>query len=221
MRRFTTSLLLIFSLSATACSSKDAPSETGDLEWPPDATVYFDQYRVFNADCATDEDCAMALGYYHASERFVQMDVRRRFSTGRLADILIPLVAQQYIDDFASIRASFSNREGKPLEKQLIEEVSPKTLALLQAYSAGVNKWLEEVKTDDPNAIFPNEFSSVFLDYDPEDVPEWTPRDCVASIIALIDSLTNDETGIISAGKARAAINPREPDIGDDKFADL
>ncbi|HET6415906.1 MAG TPA: penicillin acylase family protein [Polyangiales bacterium] len=221
MQRLARFLVLVANVSLAGCGSDEVTPITGDLEWPPDATVYFDQYGVFNADCATDEDCAMALGYYHASERFVQMDVRRRFSTGRLADILIPIIAQQYIDDFASIRASFSNREGRPLEEQLIEEASPKTLALLQAYSAGVNKWLEEVKAGDPNAIFPNEFSSVFLDYNPEDVPAWTPQDCVASIIALIDSLTNDETEIMNAGKARAAINAREPDIGDDKFADL
>lgn len=191
----------------------------GDLEWPPDATVYFDEHGVFNADCATDEDCAMALGYYHASERFVQMDIRRRFSTGRLADILIPWPL--FIDDFAAIRAGFSNRQGRPLEEQLIEDTSPKTQALLEAYSAGVNQWLAELKAGDPDAVFPREFENQFFDYDPEDVPEWTPQDCVASIIALIDSLTNDETSIINAGRARAAINEQDPVNGDAKFADL
>jgi penicillin amidase len=207
--------LLVFGLFTAGCGDDSGGSGTGDLEWPPDATAYFDEHGVLNADCATDEDCAMVLGYYHASERFVQMDIRRRFSTGRLADILIPFAAQRFIDDFANIRAGFSNREGRPLEEQLIEQVSEKTLLLFQAYSAGVNKWLEEVKAGDPGAIFPREFSHGFLDYDPEDVPEWTPQDCVASIIALIDSLTNEGTNIINAGSARAS-------IGDDaKFADL
>jgi penicillin amidase len=212
---------LVLAFSIVGCTSSDSgPGGTGgaggtigDLEWPPDATVYFDEHRVFNADCATDEDCAMALGYYHAAERFVQMDIRRRFSTGRLADILVPWAL--FIDDFADIRASFSNREGRPLEDQLVDEASPKTLALFEAYSAGVNKWIEELKAGDPDAIFPREFSSQFFDYEPEDVPEWTPQDCMSSIIALVDSLTNDETDIVNAGKARAA-------IGDDaKFADL
>ncbi len=183
----------------------------GDLEWPPDATVYFDEHGIFNADCATDEDCAMALGYYHASERFVQMDIRRRFSTGRLADILIPFAARRFIDAFADIRAGFSSREGEPLEEQLIEHASDKTLLLFQAYSAGVNKWLEDVRNGEPGAVFPRGF----LDYEPEDVPKWTPQDCVACMIALIDSLTNDETNIINAGKARASIDD------DAKFSDL
>lgn len=199
--------------SGGTAGSGGSGGNIGDLEWPPDATVYFDAHGVFNADCATDEDCAMALGYYHAAERFVQMDIRRRFSTGRLADILIPWPL--FIDAFADIRAGFSSREGIPLEDQLIDAASPKTLALLQAYSAGVNEWIAELKAGDPAAIFPREFENQFFDYDPEDVPEWTPTDCAASIIALVDSLTNDETTIINGGRARA-------EIGDDaKFADL
>ena len=214
MRRFALGLLVL-GLSTTGCTSSDSSGTTGDLEWPPDATAYFDEHGILNADCATDEDCAMMLGYYHASERFVQMDIRRRFSTGRLADILIPPVAQGFIGDFADIRAGFSNREGKPLEEQMIEHASDKTLLLFQAYSAGVNKWIVDVRNGEPGAVFPREFSHVFLDYEPEDVLEWTPQDCAASIVALIDSLTNNESDIINAGKARASIND------DAKFSDL
>ncbi|KPK55212.1 MAG: hypothetical protein AMJ63_00005, partial [Myxococcales bacterium SG8_38_1] len=206
---------MVLGIATVGCSSSDSGGTTGDLEWPPDAIAHFDKYGVLNADCATDEDCAMVLGYYHASERFVQMDIRRRFSTGRLADILAPFAAQGFIDDFADIRANFSSREGRPLEQQLIENASEKTVLLLEAYSAGVNKWLEEVKAGEPGATFPREFSNFLFDYAPEDVPAWTPQDCAASIIALIDSLTNDETDIVNAGKARASIND------DAKFADL
>jgi penicillin amidase len=213
MQRFTLFLLLVASVSLLGCGSDEATPTIGDLEWPPDATVYFDEHGVFNGDCATDEDCAMALGYYHAAERFVQMDIRRRFSTGRLADILIPWPL--YIDDFADIRASFSNREGGPLEEQLVQEASPKTLALFQAYSAGVNEWIRKLKAGDPDATFPPEFQNQFFDYEPEDVPEWTPQDCMASILALIDSLTNDETNITNARTAREAVDD------DAKFADL
>ena len=60
----------------------------GDLEWPPDAAVYLDESGIFHGDCATDEDCTMALGYFHARDRFVQMDIFRRLPTGRLSDIV-------------------------------------------------------------------------------------------------------------------------------------
>jgi penicillin amidase len=177
--------------------------------------VYFDEYRVFNADCATDEDCAMTLGYYHAAERFVQMDVRRRFSTGRLADILLPGLAALYVDDFADIRATFSTRDGEPLEEVSIQHASEKTMRLFEAYSAGVNKWLAEVRNGDPGAVFPHEFSHPLLDYGPEDVPDWEPSDCIASIIALIDSLTNEATTEVRGGVARLEIG------NDAKFSDL
>ena len=213
MRRFAL-CLLVLGLSIIGCSSSD--SGTGvDLEWPPDATVYFDEYRVFNADCATDEDCAMALGYYHAFDRFVQMDIRRRFSTGRLADILLPPLAVGRVDDFKDLRALFSTREGQPAEQFLYEQTSPKTKALLDAYAVGVNQWIADVRSGSNGATFPREFTHGLFDYGPEDVPAWTPQDSVAAVLALIESLTNDESAQVNAGNARE-------DIGDDlKFSDL
>ena len=215
MRRFAL-CLLVLGLSVTGCTSSDSGGESiGDLEWPPKATVYFDQYRVFNADCATDEDCAMALGYYHAFDRFVQMDIRRRFSTGRLADILLPGLAAGFVDGFKDLRALFSTREGQPAEQFLYEQSSPKTKALLDAYAVGVNQWIADVRSGNNGATFPREFTHVFFDYGPEDIPAWTPQDSVAAVLALIESLTNDESAQVNAGNAREAIG------NDLKFSDL
>jgi acyl-homoserine lactone acylase PvdQ len=85
--------LVLGSLAVWGCSGSDGSSGTGgtgggDFAWPPDATVYFDQYGVFHGDCETDEDCAMALGHFHARDRFVQMDLQRRLSTGRLTEVV-------------------------------------------------------------------------------------------------------------------------------------
>jgi penicillin amidase len=215
MRRFAL-CLLVLGLSVTGCTSSDSGGESiGDLEWPPKATVYFDQYRVFNADCATDEDCAMALGYYHAFDRFVQMDIRRRFSTGRLADVLLPGLAAEFVDDFKDLRALFSTREGQPAEQFLYEQTSPKTKLLLDAYAVGVNQWIADVRSGNNGATFPREFTHVFFDYGPEDIPAWTPQDSVAAVLALIESLTNDESAQVNAGNAREAIG------NDLKFSDL
>ena len=197
------------------CGSDEANPTTGDLEWPPNATVHFDEYRVLNADCATDEDCAMALGYYHAFDRFVQMDIRRRFSTGRLADILPPSLAGLLADDFADLRALFSTREGEPAEDFLYAQASPKTKLLLDAYAVGVNKWIEDMKNGENGATFPREFTARALTYSPSAVPAWRPQDSVAAVLALIENLTNDESEQVNAAAAREA-------IGDDqKFSDL
>jgi len=87
--------------------------------WPPDATVYFDEHGIFHGDCATDEDCAMALGYFHARDRFVQMDLQRCPSTGRLAGVVNKAVVESagllepLIDTAARNRALYSTREGR------------------------------------------------------------------------------------------------------------
>ncbi|MBT8208222.1 MAG: penicillin acylase family protein, partial [Acidimicrobiia bacterium] len=218
MKRRLFLFLLVLGPFTIGCSSSDTSGTggaTGDLEWPPDATVYFDDHRVFNADCATDEDCAMALGYYHAFDRFVQMDIRRRFSTGRLADILPPSLAGLLAGDFADLRALFSTRTGVPAEDFLYEQSSPKTKALLDAYAVGVNQWISDLKNGENGATFPREFTARALEYTPDGVPPWRPQDSVAAVLALVENLTNDESAQVNAGAARLA-------IGDDaKFSDL
>ncbi|MGB8223161.1 MAG: penicillin acylase family protein [Polyangiales bacterium] len=216
MRRIAFSLFIL-GVSTAGCGSDASGTggTAGDLQWPPDATVYFDDAGVFNANCATDEDCAMALGYYHAFDRFVQMDIRRRFSTGRLADILPPSLAGLLADDFADLRALFSTREGQPAEDFLYEQASPKTKGLLDAYAVGVNQWITDMKNGDNGATFPREFTHRALTYTPDAVPAWRPQDSVAAVLALIENLTNDESIEVAAGDARAAIND------DAKFSDL
>ena len=221
MNRLILLSFLTLGLAAAGCTSSDSGGTggsggtIGDLEWPPDATVYFDQYRVFNADCATDEDCAMALGYYHAFDRFAQMDIRRRFATGRFAGVLVKPLAESLTDDFANLRALFSTRDGEPSEEVLYEQATPKTKALLEAYSVGVNQWIADVRAGRNDAVFPREFQHPLLDYTAADIPEWRPQDCVAAVLALVENLTNEESVQLNAAIARA-------EIGDDnKFSDL
>ena len=128
-----------------------------DLEWPPNATAYFDEYGILHADCAFDEDCAMVLGYYHAADRFVQMDLARRFGRGQIAEILDPAIARAFglVEDDVSNRALFSTRDGVPGEQALLEQASPKVLAMLEAYSAGVNQWIQDLRNGENGAVFP------------------------------------------------------------------
>ena len=210
--------LLVGSLAVMGCSSDGSSSGTGgaggvDLEWPPDATVHFDEYGIFHADCATDEDCTMALGYYHARDRFLQMDLQRRFATGAITAVVNkPLVeAAGSLDDLvnlaASNRALFSRRDGTPAEEAILATTSPKTLGLLEAYAAGVNQWLDDVRNGNNDAKWPREFQSMFLDYEPEDAPNWAPSDSLAAVIFLVELLTNDEGSHYSAADAQAEIN--------------
>jgi len=187
------------------------------FEWPPDATIYFDEYGVLNADCETDAGCVMVLGYYHAFDRFVQMEFRRRFATGRLTGLLPKAVAVVFeVPDIdARTRQLFSTRDGEPIEDFFFDQLSPELASLLQAYTVGVNQWISDVKNDENGATFPRELQDPLLDYSAEDIPEWTAKDSLSSAMLLFDALTNDEGSHISQGIARER-------IGDDaQFSDL
>ena len=188
-----------------------------DPEWPPNATAYFDEYGILHADCAFDEDCAMVLGYYHAADRFVQMDFRRRFVTGRLSDVIDKGYGQLLglADVSAETRAVFSTRDGAPIEEMLLEHSSDETRAMLEAYSAGVNQWIADVKDGSNGAVFPHEFGDWPFVYSPDEIPAWTPEDSAASVMLVIDSLTRQLSYDIKRGIAREEIGD------DDKFMDI
>ena len=214
--RYLAGLICALALGTTACSESN--EQQPDLEWPPNATVYFDEYGILSADCATDEDCAMVIGYYHAAERFVQMDFGRRFATGRLTDIMDKGLAQLVgVPEIAAQnRALFSTRDGEPAEEFLLTQASGKTIAMLEAYSAGVNQWIDDVRNGRNDAVFPREFEGFPFTYGPQDVPEWTPSDSVAAVMASVSAQTRfTEPFEAAAGMAREAIED------DDTFFDL
>jgi len=227
--------LLVGVLASWGCTSSSGAGAAGSggngggagsggapaLTWPPDASVYFDQYGVFHADCETDEDCAMALGYYHARDRFVQMDLQRRLSTGRLASVVNKAVVESagllepLINTATSNRALYSTRDGTPVEKALVDGTDERTLRVFQAYAVGVNRWLDDVRNERNGAIWPEEFGSILLDYDPEDAPDWTPEDSFATVLTLVGNLTNDEGTQLAAEQARQQIGDN------DRYLDL
>ncbi|MBW2161932.1 MAG: penicillin acylase family protein, partial [Deltaproteobacteria bacterium] len=215
-------------IAAAGCSSSNSSSGTGgtggsigDLEWPPDATVYLDQYGIFNGDCATDEDCSMALGYFHARDRFIQMDFFRRLPTGRLTDIVNKGVVELagslegLINAAASNRAANSARTGEPGEVVAIQHLSEKNRGLFEAYAAGVNQWLDDVRNGRNGATWPAEFGGLLFSYAPEDAPPWTPEDSIATVLTLVGQLTLGERRHTQAATARAAIDDN------DRFLDL
>jgi penicillin amidase len=86
---------------------------------------------------------------------------------------------------------------------------------MFEAYSAGVNQWIDDVRNGRNDAKFPRELANPPFVYTPEDVPEWTPSDSIAVVMASIDRETNREVFEVDVGAAREAI------AGDDRFFDL
>lgn len=110
----------------------------------------------------TDADAFFALGFVCAQERLFQMDIMRRIATGHLAEIVgkpaLPADKLARVVGFERIA------------EETIPHIAPETLALAEAYVAGINAYLDRM-----GDAVPVEFR--LLDYRPE---RWSLRDSLA-----------------------------------------
>lgn len=197
----------------TGC--KDDPTDTppggGGLQiagLTADVHVDVDADGVPHIQCATATDCAAALGYLHARDRFVQMEIRRSFVRGRLHRIVNnPLV----VDVDQQNRTTYLTRDARPIEEAAMDHVSPETKALLDAYTIGVNTWLNEARQED-GPKFSDEFYFSLINR--AGIADWTAEDSLASVVALVDSLTNSSSDELALAARALNVDP-------DLFQDL
>ncbi len=101
--------------------------------------VYFDRYDIPHIEAKSEQDIARVIGYLQASYRLWQMDLTRRMATGRLAEVfgksLLP------VDTFQRVIGLHRFAKRAP------SEMETETVALIQAYTDGINTLLKENKT--------------------------------------------------------------------------
>jgi penicillin G amidase len=119
--------------------------------------VYRDQAGIPHILAGSEYDAFVAAGYVHSQDRLWQMDVLRRYGSGRLAEIF----GAEALPADRLMRTVGLHR----LADSLMAGVSEQTLRILEAYSIGVNAGIRERK-----ASLPLEFD--LLQYQPE---PWTP----------------------------------------------
>src|SRR5688572_8772898 len=119
-----------------------------------------DPYGIPHIFAASVEDAQLALGFVHAQDRLWQMEMNRRIGSGRLAELLGPgaLEADRFLRTLGVRRVAEAN----------LRRYDKETLALLQAYAAGVNAFL------DSGPVLPPEFWLLRATPEP-----WTPADSV------------------------------------------
>lgn len=158
--------------------------------------VDFDDLGVLHASCQTDEDCVAVQGYFHAAHRFGQMDLRRRVVKGRLAEVL-PL--QPGIDSDRRYRTLISTREGMSLPDQLWAASSTRTRTLVEAYTRGVNAWIEDFRNGANGAELTDEWRHLR-----DQIEDWEPTDSIACALALVEGLTNSSQRELALGDVYA-----------------
>jgi penicillin G amidase len=137
--------------------------------------VEYDAQQIPHIFCAAANDCYAVQGYLQAKDRLFSMDLLRRTARGQLASMIGPLQVSSD-EQFLSL---FVTRTGQRIEDALVAAASPSDLALLTAYSNGVNAWLA-VLGQNPNLI-PGEYAQLPTPItNAADIPQWTPQDTLA-----------------------------------------
>ncbi|MEU6194649.1 penicillin acylase family protein [Streptomyces sp. NPDC047061] len=136
-------------------------------------TVKRDSYGIPQIYASTDEDLFMAQGYVQAQDRFYEMDVRRHMTSGRLSEMFGK--SQVKNDEF--LRTMGWDRVAK---EEYDTKLSDSTKKYLQAYSKGVNAYLQGKDGKDISL----EYAALGFvnDYKPE---QWTPVDSVSWLKAM------------------------------------
>jgi len=136
--------------------------------------VEFDSVAVPMVHANSREDAYRVLGYLHARDRLFQMDLQRRKSAGRLAEIwgdkALELDRGQRQYRFAEAAAA------------ALTHLSPDERAILSAYAEGVNAVISNARE------FPPEFR--LLHYRPE---PWRPDDSLLVAATMFQTLTDQE----------------------------
>ena len=151
----------------TLSGEQSVPGLNGQVE------VLRDGYGVPHIYADTPEDLFMVQGYVHAQDRFFEMDFRRHVVAGRLSEWF---GASQYSTD-AFIRTLGWRR----VSEQELGLLSSSTRRYLDAYSAGVNAYLDE-KGRSNLALEFSVLGLTGLSYSPE---PWTPVDSLGWIKAM------------------------------------
>lgn len=199
--------LMIFS----ACGDDIRDSTFPAIEYDREVTIpgqdgpvsaLYDAQGVLNLQCTTDADCLAAQGYFHAADRFFQMDLRRRFARGKLSELAGPLV----LDIDHERRTIIATRDGGRIEDQMWASATPETRAAVQAYTRGVNAWIEDLRNERNGARLSAEYD--FMIIDKTRIDDWDVLDSIACFLPVIEQLTNHSSQDLLSGEAAAILAP-------------
>lgn len=155
-------LVLVIAVGGFFWLRTSLPDLNGEAALPglnAEVTVLRDADGIVTIKAASDLDAYRALGYLHAQDRLWQMDFMRRSAAGRLSEVVgAPTIR---MDKIMRTLGFYSLAEAS------YDKLSPEVRAALDAYSAGVNGFMES-----SGGAWPPEF--YLLRYSPE---PWTPAD--------------------------------------------
>jgi penicillin G amidase len=138
-------------------------------------------------------------GYEQARDRFLSMDVARRVGQARLSEVLGEKAVSS---DRRAIGVGLAR--GVQLKTDYLRENFPEAYVLLEGYSEGVNQFIREIPSKNPDLL--KNYRQITGDhsYSPE---EWKPADSVAVAQNMAFYLSSNLQEKLMMGQIAAAVS--------------
>ena len=215
-------------LFLAGCGGEVTPSETaGPIEQLPvnetvrepglgaTTDVVFDEHGIPHVFAPDTASALFVQGYLTASVRFWEMDAFRRVAEGRLSEVFGKLTLNTDI----GMRTVFTTRDGRRIEEALweyVQAIDPELARLEEAYAAGVNAWLADLRAGRNEATLPPEYLLFpAIDETPDTLADWRPQDTAA--IARLQAYSLSETLEEEIERARIMVS-LPPEVVKDVF---
>ncbi len=150
-----------FSVWLTSVSVTDEYYEEHSNLVKKDVEIYKNFYGIPHIIAGNESDLFFAQGYMHAQDRLWQMDYARRLAQGKLSEI--------FGEETVDVDFFMRSLDLKDSCSKIYNQISKKSKSILEAYSNGINCFIENNKTK-----LSFEFGA--LNYTPE---QWQPVDCI------------------------------------------
>ena len=167
-------------LSPSATSSTTAsPADTrATRPASGQVTIRRDDYGMPHVYANTVYGIFYGYGYAVAQDRLFQMEMARRSTQGRVAEVL----GEKMVAFDKSIRGNFSPER---IQRQLAA-LPASERQILDGYAAGMNAWIAQVRAK-PGSLMPKEFND--LQFQPSD---WTPYDVAMVFVGTMANRFSD-----------------------------
>lgn len=166
-------------------ADKDFSADLSFSQLNSSAEVYFDERMVPHIFAEEENDAWFIQGYLHAKFRLWQMEFQTYAAAGRLSEILGPGPDSAYLNNDRNMRrVGMVYGAKKSLEEMERDSITGKQV---NAYTAGVNSYIEQLTTSD----LPLEYR--LLNYSPE---KWTNLKTALFLKYMSYDLTGYETDI-------------------------